>query len=167
MAQQGPPVFLGYTGCPEPSPEGVFQVVNADRGKSLRCRSQETFLVLLRRPDPGLLPGGIVHPMNRCRLAVPVGHPIREYPDRIQATLPLDDRFGHRVQHDQPFLSILHARSFVPASKIRRNQEHAGIQLRYRDLPVPPQLGHLLLPGAAVDLVERHSAQVVRQFREQ
>lgn len=167
VAQQGPPVFLGNTRCPEPSPEGVLQVVNTDRGESLRCRSQEAFLVLLRRPDPCLLPGRIVHAMNRRRLAVPVGHPIREYPDRIQAALPLDGRLGHRVQHDQPFLSILHARSLVPASKIRRNQEDAGIEFRYRDLPVPPQLDHLLLPRAAVDLVERHSPQVVRQFREQ
>lgn len=57
VAQQGPPVFLGYTGCPEPSPEGVLQVVDADRGESLRRRTQEAFLVLLRRPNPGLLPG--------------------------------------------------------------------------------------------------------------
>lgn len=105
--------------------------------------------------------------MNWCRLAVHVGHPVREYPDRIQAALPLDDRLGHRIQHDQSFLSVFHTRSLVPASKIRRNQEHAGVQLRYRDLPVPPQLDHFLLPRAAVDLVERHSAQVVRQFREQ
>lgn len=55
--------------------------------------------------------------MNRCRLAVPVGHPVREYPDWIQATLLLDDRLGHRVQHDQPFLSVLHARSLFLPSK--------------------------------------------------
>ena len=67
--------------------------------------------------------------MNRCRLAVPGGRPIQKYPDRIQATLPLDDRLGHGIQHSQPFLSVLHARSPVPAAKIRRNQEHAGVEL--------------------------------------
>jgi len=33
--------------CTKSSPEGVFQVVDADRGEFLRCRSQEAFLVLL------------------------------------------------------------------------------------------------------------------------
>ena len=35
------------TRCPTSYPKGVFQVVDADRGEFLRCRSQETFLVLL------------------------------------------------------------------------------------------------------------------------
>jgi len=30
VAQQGPSVFLGYTGCPESSTECVLQVVNGD-----------------------------------------------------------------------------------------------------------------------------------------
>lgn len=64
--------------------------------------------------------------MNRCPLAVPVGHPIREYPDWIQAALPLDDRLGHGVQHDQPFLSVLHTRSLVPAAGMRSLKSRAA-----------------------------------------
>lgn len=68
--------------------------------------------------------------MNRCRLAVPAGHPIWEYPDQIQATLPLDDRFGHRVKHDQPFVSVLVPRALMSVTKIRRYEKGADVDLR-------------------------------------
>ncbi|MCY1299949.1 hypothetical protein D9M68_758510 [compost metagenome] len=74
-----------------------------------------------------------------------VGLPVREHPDRIQATLPLDDGFRHVVQHHQPLITILDPGVLVSAAEIGGNEEHAGPELWNRYFPVPAKLHDFLL----------------------
>ncbi|MCY1562991.1 hypothetical protein D9M68_1004640 [compost metagenome] len=58
-----------------------------------------------------------------------VGYPVREYPDRIQAALPLDDGFRHVVQHHQPFIAILDPGFLMPATDGRATRRRESIAL--------------------------------------
>ncbi|MNZ91607.1 hypothetical protein D3C78_1105970 [compost metagenome] len=105
--------------------------------------------------------------MYRHRLAVLVRHPVREHPNWVQATLSLDDGFRHVVQHHQTLVAVLDPRTLMSATKIGRYEEDAGLELWNRYFPVPAQFHDFLFARAAVDLVKRHAAQMIRQFGEE
>ncbi|MNT35321.1 hypothetical protein D3C72_1713450 [compost metagenome] len=82
------------------------------------------------------------------------------------ASLLLDDRLGHVIQHYQAFIAVLHSCPSTPAAKPCRYQEYARRQFWHGNLPIPLKLAHLLLPASRVDLEHRHGLQMSGQFGE-
>jgi hypothetical protein len=79
---------------------------------------------------------------------------------RIELAAFVHHRLRDLVQYDQPILPVFHQPTW--------HQENRRAELGQLHFPLPPQLTHLLLAGAGVDLEERHLAiRVGRQFREQ
>src|SRR6267378_4013827 len=100
-----------------------------------------------------------------CRLprrVVHRSHPTvtkQEHILRVLTTDAVDDGLGHLVQHDEPFLSVLH---LTP-----RDDEHTGLELFDYHFPFPLQTTDFLIATSGVDLKQRHTRQMARQLLEQ
>jgi hypothetical protein len=91
--------------------------------------------------------------MNWVGRAIVVGFSIREHPDRVQPSLPFDDRPRHVVEHHQSFVAIFDPGILMPSTEVSRYEKHAGLELWHRYFPVPTKFYDFLLARAAVDLV--------------
>ena len=90
VAEQRFPILLSHASSTQSSPKGVLQVVYAVPGKAVMCRPQELLLPLLCRPNPRLLPGRVVHAVNRRFIPLVIWLAKREHVEWMLA--------GYRIQ---------------------------------------------------------------------
>lgn len=100
-------------------------------------------------------PAGVEYLAGRVAL-------VREHELRMLTPLFIHDASRNRVQHNDPFLTILGLELVVA-----RQHKHTCLKLRELHLPVPSELTHFLFPATGVDLVQGHPLQVPRQLPEQ
>ena len=109
--------------------------------------------------QPGSFPCELPSPIvNALRRVATIGE------DELGVFTPLfvDDRAGNRIEHHNPFLTVLGLKLVV-----NWKDEHTRIQFRNLNLPIPTQLQNFLLATAGIYFEERDPLQMRRQFSEQ